>query len=330
MTTTPVNWGVIGPGKIAEKFARDIRLVPKAALVSVASSDPKRAISFAERCKVPKAAESYFQILNDPEIDAVYIATIHPTHYNIAKDALIAGKHVLIEKPMTVNAAQAKALVSLSRTRGLFLMEAMWTAFLPVTQAVRQLAHSKAIGVIKSLEGRFCISTTEENAKRLHDPALGGGALLDLGVYPISYAHMILGSDFSGVSSVMNIINGVDQRTEIRLSYPGGAISNLSCDIINESPILFKISGDQGVIEVPHFIGANSYTIHNSDGQSEHFHLPFCGEGFVEQISASCEAILNGQQESKSWSHHDTICVLALMDKVRQANLLHYGHFEST
>lgn len=155
MTTTPVNWGVIGPGKIAEKFARDIRLVPKAALVSVASSDPKRAISFAERCKVPKAAESYFQILNDPEIDAVYIATIHPTHYNIAKDALIAGKHVLIEKPMTVNAAQAKALVSLSRTRGLFLMEAMWTAFLPV--------------------------------------------------YPISYAHMILGSDFSGVSSVMNI-----------------------------------------------------------------------------------------------------------------------------
>ena len=116
MTRTSVNWGLIGPGKIAEKFARDISLVPNAALVSVPSSDPKRARSFAERCKVPRAAESYFQILNDPEIAAVHIATIHPNHYNIAKDASIAGKPVLIEKPMTINAAQAKALVSLSRT----------------------------------------------------------------------------------------------------------------------------------------------------------------------------------------------------------------------
>jgi predicted dehydrogenase len=321
--------GIIGPGNIAEKFARDIKLVPQALLVSVASSDPKRAMAFAERFKIPKAAQSYFHLLNDPEIDAVYIATIHPTHYTLAKQALMAGKHVLIEKPLTMNAAQAQTLMSLSHERGLFLMEAMWTAFLPVTQAVCQLARSGALGPIQKLEGAFCISTTETNAKRLHDPTLGGGALLDLGVYPLSFAHLIMGSSFSGVSSHMKITKGVDQRTEIRLTYPGGAMANLCCDITEESPLVFRIHSEKGVLEVPHFIGANSYSILSSDGKRESFSLPFHGEGFVEQIRASLEAILKGEQESKTWSHHDTLCVLRLMDKVRQDHALHYDNLES-
>lgn len=331
MTLSHVNWGIIGPGAIAEKFARDIQLVSKTKLVSVASSDPMRAKSFAERFKVSKAADSYSHLLNDPSIDAVYIATIHPTHYPIAKDALMAGKHVLIEKPMTMNAAQAKALVNLSRSQNLFLMEAMWTAFLPVTQTVCRLIVSKAIGPIQRLEGSFCISTTEENAKRLYDPALGGGALLDLGVYPLSYAHRILGSSYSAVSSAMKFTTqGVDQRTEIRLTYPGGVTSNLFCDLDSKTPISFKIYGDSGTIEVPHFLGATTYLIHKADGQTEQYSLPFRGEGFVEQIEASSEAIMNGQHESNLWSHQDTLSVVELMDTLRQANGLDYGNLEST
>ena len=331
MIVSHVNWGLIGPGAIAEKFARDIRLVSKARLVSVASSDPLRARSFGERFKVSKVADSYSQLLNDPGIDAVYIATIHPTHYPIAKDALMAGKHVLIEKPLTMNAEQAKALVSLARSRGLFLMEAMWTAFLPVTQAVRGLIESKAIGPIQRLEGSFCISTAEESAKRLYDPALGGGALLDLGVYPLSYAHMIMGSGYSAVSSAMTFTSkGVDRRTEIRLTYREGVMAALSCDMDSQTPISFKIYGDSGTIEVPHFLGATTYLLHRADGDTEQYSLPFRGEGFVEQIDASSEAIMNGQQESSLWPHQDTLSVLELMDTVRRANALHYGSLEST
>jgi predicted dehydrogenase len=260
----------------------------------------------------------------------VYIATIHPTHYGIARDALNAGKHVLIEKPMTMNGLQASSLISLAREKNLFLMEAMWTAFLPVTRAVLELVRSQKLGQIRSVEGSFSISVSEEEAERLYNPALGGGALLDLGIYPLSYAQMIMGSGYSGFSSKMKFTSkGVDESTEVKLSYPSGSVAELSCHMVHQTPIQFQIHGESGSIHVPHFLGAESFTVGWANGRSETYSFPFRGEGFVEQIEEASQSILKGHLESPIWCHQDSLSVLSLMDSIRQANSLYYPGLES-
>ena len=329
MKKNRVNWGLIGPGLIARKFAQDITLVKDASLIAVASSDPGRARNFAKDFQIPKACSSYGDLLSDPDVDGVYIATIHPTHYGIARDALNAGKHVLIEKPMTMNSLQARTLMDLARSKKLFLMEAMWTAFLPVTRAVLQLVRSGKLGSITKVEGSFSIGVTEAEAERLYNPALGGGALLDLGIYPLSYAHMVMGSGSSEFISEMNFTSkGVDESTRVKLTYGSGATAELSCHMAQKGPIQFQIHGEKGSVLVPHFLGANCYKVQWEHGEAETYSLPFRGEGFVEQIEGAGQSILEGHLENQFWSHKDSLSVMTLMDAVRKTHNLQYPGWE--
>ena len=193
MTTKKFNWGILGPGRIAQQFGDALLAIDDAALYAVASSNLDRAKAFAQQYNGEKTYDSYEALVNDPQVDAVYIATPHSLHRENALGCLAAGKAVLCEKPFTINARQAQDVIGLARKQRLFLMEAMWTRFLPVFVKIRSLLAEGAIGKVRQVQADFGFRPAFDPKSRLFDPALGGGALLDLGVYPVSLSSMVFG-----------------------------------------------------------------------------------------------------------------------------------------
>ncbi len=192
--TADIRWGVVGPGRIAEKVVEDFAVVDGARAVAVASRSLDRARAFAARHGIERAHGSYADILADPEVDVLYVATPHPQHHAIALGALRAGKALLIEKAFTATTAGAAEIVDVARETGVFVMEAMWTRFQPAIVAVRDLIADGAIGEVRSVQADLGVAREYDPSDRLFDPALGGGALLDLGVYVVSFAQMVLGT----------------------------------------------------------------------------------------------------------------------------------------
>lgn len=188
-----VRWGVLATGGIAARFTADVQGLPDAEVVAVASRTEASARDFAERHGIARAYGSWAELVADDEVDVVYVATPHSAHHAAASLALRAGKHVLCEKAFTLNSREAKELVALARDRGLFLMEAMWTYLNPVVRRLTELVRGGAIGEIRTVQADFGFAGDFAAGHRLRDPDLGGGALLDLGVYPVSFAHLLLG-----------------------------------------------------------------------------------------------------------------------------------------
>jgi len=248
----PVRWGIIGTGKIAAKFAADLAFAPGAKLIAVGSRGQASADAFGDQFSIPTRHGSYEDLANDPNVDAVYVATPHPAHHDATILCLNAGKHVLCEKAFAMNAAEACEMIEAAKTNNRFLMEAMWIRFRPIMYKIREIIAAGTLGEIQLVTANIGWKSSFDPEFRLYKPALGGGALLDGGVYPVSFASMVLGApdQVTGVATLGE--SNVDENASIALRHPSGAVAALGVTIRANPVSLGMIVGDKGTILIDH------------------------------------------------------------------------------
>ena len=315
--TEPLRWGVIGSGFIAETFARDLELTDSGTVVAIGSRSRTTADKFADRFGIPNRHAGYEALVADPEVDVVYVATPHPMHHANTMLALDAGKPVLVEKAFTMNAGEARDLVTTARTAGLFLMEAMWTRFLPHIAEVRRLIAEGVLGDIVSVSADHGQWFAKDADFRLFAPELGGGALLDLGVYPVSFASMVLGTPDRIVTLTDAAFTGVDGQTSMLFGYPSGAQAILTCTSSAASPVRAAIVGTDGRIEIDgDFYAPTSFTLVPRGGEPTRFEQPHAGHGIRHEADEVARCLREGLLESPLMPLDETISIMETMDEV--------------
>lgn len=312
------RWGIIGPGSIAHKFATGLRALDDAQIVAVGSRSQDRADAFADTYDVPNRHASYEALAEDPEVDAVYVATPHPFHKENSILCLKAGKPVLCEKPFTINQYEAREVIEVARSEGVFLMEAMWTRFLPITKQVKAWVTDGAIGEVRMLYADFGFRARLNPKGRLFDLALGGGGLLDIGIYPISYASIIFGTQPATISSQAHIgETGVDEQAAMVFSYDQGQLALISCGVRIKTPHEAKILGTDGMITVPQFWNGRT-AILSAGGKEEVITLECTGNGYECEAAEVAHCVREGKLESDLMPHDDTLANMQTLDAIRE------------
>ncbi|MDF2699327.1 MAG: gfo/Idh/MocA family oxidoreductase [Haloplasmataceae bacterium] len=309
-----INWGIIGTGTIAHKFATALSRVENAKLYGVGSRTIENAKAFQTEFNVTCAYGNYEELANDPYIDVVYIATPHPFHKENAILCINAGIAILCEKPFTLNAKDAKEIYELAQAKKVFIMEAMWTKFLPTTKKIHELLP--LIGEVRMVKADFSIRLGFNPTSRLMDINLGGGALLDLGIYPLTFATMVLGYPTSVESLVHIGETNVDEQSVIIMKYELGELAIVTSASQVEAPHDAYILGTNGKIHVPSFWNAQKAYLH-VNGEIKEFNLPFTKNGYEYEIEEVNNCLRIGKLESDINPMTDTIKVLEIMDKVR-------------
>lgn len=311
-----IRWGIVGPGCIAEKFASAVKNVDCAELTAVASRSVEKAQQFADKHSIANVFTGYEAMAVSDAVDAVYISTAHPFHLPCAELFLNSHKHVLCEKPLCVNSAQGKRLKAAAAENGVFLMEAMWTRFLPAVMELQRIASDGEIGKVMGLEADFCYSCEAFEDPKLFDNSLAGGSLLDVGVYGLHFASLFLGNKPVSVTSQANIVSGVDRHMSVLLKYASGAVASITSAISLYKPETAYIYGTNGYICVPKFYGAVEFSV-VKNGKTVRYEYPSIGNGFEEEIYEACRCIADGKCESDILPLDETIAVLELMDTIR-------------
>jgi predicted dehydrogenase len=320
-----IRWGIMGTGWIADRFATDLALLPDAELQAVGSRSAATAERFGRRFDIPHRYATYEALVGDPKVDVVYIATPNPMHHQNCLLCLEAGKHVLCEKPFALNAAEAEEMVGAARDRHLFLMEAMWSRFLPVMGRVRELVAEGAIGDVQVLAAELCIRFDFDPSDRRYAPELGGGALLDLGVYPIAFASMIMGQPSSITASASLGATAVDEQTGIALGYDGGQLSSLYCSIRVDSPVEAALMGTRGSIRIhPWWIRPAALTLSRKGQDDTVIKLPYHGEGYHFEAAEVMDCLRSGRIESALMSLDETLSIVRTLDTIRAQIGLRY------
>lgn len=313
----PLRWGIIGTGRIAHTFADDLRLTDEGVVSAVGSRSASSAAAFGDEFNVERRYGSYEELVDDSTIDAVYVATPHPMHYENAMLALEHDKPVLVEKAFTMNAEQARELVTMARTKGLFMMEAMWTRFLPHVVAVRELLDQGVLGEIVQLNADHGKWFAKDPEFRLFAPELGGGAMLDLGVYPVSFASMVLGTPKRIAALVDPAFTGVDGNTSMLFGYHGGAHAVLTCTSAARSATRASIVGTDARIEIEgDFYAPSSFAVISRDGEERRYSFETQGRGLHYQAIEVARCIAAGYQESLVMPLDETISIMETMDTV--------------
>ena len=318
MAEVKLRWGIIGTGKIAASFAADLRHAKDCQLVAVASRTRDTAEAFGERYAIPRRHASYASLAEDPQVDVAYIATPNTQHYENSALCLQAGKAVLCEKPFTLNAREAAALIGLARQKGLFLMEAMWTRFLPAIEEVRRLLRDGALGEPHLLTADFGRRFRFNRASRLFAPELGGGALLDLGVYPVSLASLVFGPP-ARISSMATLgSTGVDEQEGILLGYDGGRMAILTASMQTTTPEEATICGTQGLLRIHSPMHAPSrITLIPEDGKPRTSGYAIRGNGLHYQAEEVARCLREGLVESDRMRLEESLQVMQTMDALR-------------
>jgi predicted dehydrogenase len=330
MDDKPIRWGLLGTGGICQALAEALAHVPDARLVAVGSRGLERAAAFAARNAAThpglRALGSYAALVEDPEVDVVYIGTPHTDHAGSALLALQAGKAVLCEKPFTLNLAQAEAVVALARERRLFLMEAMWTRFVPAVAEVRRLVDAGAIGEPLSVRADFGFSAAGLPAEhRALNPALGGGSLLDLGIYPLSLASFLLGPIEAAWAQAQLGPTGVDLHTAFTLRHHGGALSQGLSSLRGRTPWRAQVLGSEGYMELhAPFFHAETFTLVQGDGLPVEHHLPHTGNGYAHQVLEVHRCLRQGLTESPVMTLDESLALMGWLDAIRQQVGLRY------
>jgi predicted dehydrogenase len=324
----PIRWGIIGTGGIAGALATDLRLVPDASLVAVGSRSQSTADEFGARFDVPHRHATYDDLVNDPDVDAVYVSTPHPAHHDAALLAINAGKAVLVEKPFTMNAKEASSLIDAARSRGVFLMEAMWGRFLPHMVRLRELLTARALGDVGVVIADHNQWFARDPSHRLFDPALGGGALLDLGIYPVSFASMVLGTPTRVTAVSDRAFTGVDATTSAILQYDDGAHSVLTTSLEVAGPNRAAIVGTDARIEIDAtFYAPTSFTLIGRDGTAiERFVGSVEGRGMECEVTEVMRCMRAGKLESDVLPLDETLAIMGTLDEIRrQIGLVYAG-----
>lgn len=319
MANKRFNWGILGPGRIAQQFADGLKSIDDAALYAVASRNLERAGAFAEKNGGEKTYGSYESLVNDPQVDAVYIATPHRFHFDNTMLCLNAGKAVLCEKPLTVNAAETRKLLETARTKKVFLLEALWTRFLPIYGPIRQWLDERAIGDLHLLSSTFGFSIPKGREERWLNPELAGGTLLDMGVYPISVSQWIMGQapESFGAKAIVGE-TGVDELTSVVLQYPGGVISQFSSNFLSNNVNDFHIYGSKGSIRIHAAYWAATMATLSVNGQDDlTISKPLRSGGFEYQTEEVMRCVRAGLLESPGMTQAETLANMELMDAIR-------------
>lgn len=315
-----IRWGILGCGKIANKFASDLKLVEGAELHAVASRNTARLQAFAAQFGALRAFETYEDLAACPEVDAVYIATPHGLHYEHALLCLRAHKAVLCEKAFALNLAQAREMIDLARREKVFLMEAFWTKFLPQYEKVQEIIRSGTLGEIKLIQSDFGFRAPEPRAQRLYDPMLGGGSLLDIGIYPVFLAQSVLGKPTHVHAFVTPFPSGVDEQCVMTMKFAGGALAVLSSTFAAETPVEAVIAGTEGRIVMRNRFHNATATVELVMGREAPKILEVhreSGFGYQFETRHVNDCLRKGLTESPVMSHADTLMLMETLDRIR-------------
>lgn len=314
----PIRWGILATGQIATTFVEDLRRVPDAEVVAVGSRTQAAADAFARRYAIPRGYGDWASLAADSTVDVVYVATPHSAHQAAAAPCLAAGRAVLCEKPLTLDAASGRELVQTARSAGRFLMEAMWTRCNPTIRRLVELVADGAIGEVTAVHADFGLAGPLPPQHRLLDPALGGGALLDLGIYPVTLAHLLLGEPDRIEAWASLTPAGVDQQTGLLLGYASPALAALTCGFIGPTSCTATVTGRSGRIALPApFFRPDRLTLHRTGTGPEVLAAPLAGHGYLPEIEEVHRCLRAGLTESPLVPHAATLSVLSVLDRVR-------------
>lgn len=319
-----VNWGIIGLGKIANKFAEDLAATKTAQLYAVASRSSENALSFAEKHGAKAGYGSYEQIMQDDKVDVIYIATPHVFHHELTMQCIKNGKAVLCEKPFAMNIKEAREMIELSKKEGVFLMEALWTRFLPHFQLVMDKVQSGEMGKIKSVKADFGFKAEFDKSKRLFNKDLGGGSLLDIGIYPVFLAYSLLGKPDKIEAKAEFTETNVDASCDIRFNYQDGVQAELHSTLLEKTPTTAEIELEKGkIILNSRFHEPTSVRI-TSEGNEETFDFGVKTRGYNFEAEHVTEMLQQGKTESDIWPLDKTLELMELLDTIREKIGLEY------
>ncbi|MGA8116506.1 MAG: Gfo/Idh/MocA family oxidoreductase [Actinocatenispora sp.] len=317
MAERTIRWGILSTGGIAATFTEDLLGMDGAEVVAVGSRAADSAEAFAGRYGIPRAYGSWQALADDPDVDVVYVATPHSAHHAAAVTCVEAGRAVLVEKSFTLNLAQAEDLVARARRAGVFVMEAMWTRCMPAVRQMIELISTGAIGTPRVVTADFGVTGAFDAAHRLRAPSLGGGALLDLGVYPVWFAQLVLGTPGTVRATGRLTPEGVDETTGMLLGYDSGAVATLSCSLSADSPRTASVTGTEGRIELTRgFFAPQGFTLHRGGG-TERVEAAQTGHGYVHEAAEVMRCLRAGLTESPLVPVADTLAVMGTLDAVR-------------
>lgn len=313
-----IKWGIMGTGRIAGSFAVALNYLEDAELYGIGSRSEERADAFSDEYSVPKSFHDYESLVNNPDIDVVYIATPHSLHKENCLMCLEHGKAVLCEKPFTINAAEAAAVINFARERRLFLMEAMWSRFVPAAIKLKELIEDKIIGDIQYLFAGGAFIPEFDPDHYLFKKELGGGVLLDGGIYPVSLASWLLGYPDRIQSAGRLNSSGIDDHDALLLEYDCGAIAGLHVSMRTQSPPDITVLGSKGKIYVhPAMFCPSKITLSLFDAEETEIALPFASNGYQYEAMEVNRCLREGKTESKVMPLDETLAIMRMMDEIR-------------
>ena len=322
-----VNWGIIGLGKIAHKMAQDLLLAQErgAVLYAVASRSQEKADEFGRKYRATKAYPQYKDLIQDPKVDVVYIATPHVMHADLSIRCMEAGKAVLCEKPLAMSEGQAQSMIDTAQRQKAFLMEGMWTRFMPSTEKVLDMLGQGVIGEIRSIRADFGYQGHFDPQSRLFKKELGGGALLDIGIYPLYLAQLLLGAPQKLEALAKFGPTQVDHSCNMITQYANGALGILDASLEVHTPIEAWIHGDQGCIRMHHrFHHATQASLYEKDELMATHDLPYVGNGYYHEALEVMDCLREGKTQSDKMSHQDSLTLMQSLDLGRQKIGLEY------
>ncbi|MGH1363709.1 MAG: Gfo/Idh/MocA family protein [Calditrichia bacterium] len=318
MYSSQIRWGILSTGSIATTFAKTLKAVGEADLVAVASRSLSSAESFAKEHNIAKAYGSYQELAEANDIDVIYIATPHIFHHRDVMMCLKAGKHVLCEKAFTINATEARELVETARSERLFLMEAMWNRYMPLTAKLREILKDETIGRLLRMHGELAFDRSADPRGRLFELELGGGALLDLGIYPLALIFNVMGipEAISGYAQLG--ATGADYQSGAHMRFPDGSLGSFYCALNNETTGGAVIDGTKGKIHIhAPLYKPESLTITLATGKVETFHLPCSGTGYEYEAIEVMNCLRAGKLESPLMPLYESVAMMEAMDSLR-------------
>ncbi len=318
-------WGIIGCGNIAHQFAKSLAILPEVKLLGVASRSEEKARNFASLYAAEHWFGSYTDLVRMPELDAVYIATTHNFHFENSMLCLDHGKGVLCEKPLTVNAVEAEKLIRHARSQNVFLMEAFWTRFLPSSRKLIEILDQRVIGEVKMIKADFGYNFPFDAESRVYNPVLAGGALLDVGIYPINLAQYIYRSDPVEILSA-GILSSthIDEQSAYIFKYEGSRMALLYSAVNVETKHDAWIYGTEGIIHMPKFYCASKLHVSKSTGENATIDLPYESTGYGYEAEEVRRCMGAGKIESDIMPHRESLKIMKIMDKMRHSWGLRY------
>lgn len=314
----PIRWGILGTGLIAAEFAKAMQHVRDAELVSVGSRTQSSASDFANAHGIAHAHASYEALAQDPIVDVVYIATPHTLHFENTLLCLQAGKHVLCEKPFALNTAQVTEMLIAAQGHKLFLMEAMWMRFIPLLRDLQRRLAENEIGEVRMLQADFGFRAPFDPSSRLFNLDLAGGALLDIGIYPLAFATLLLGEPEEITSIAHKATTGVDEQSAYLLRHAQGQISVLASALRTQTSMSASVYGTHGHIHLPkQFWRAKEMIVQRRNKTAEVVHLPYDGNGYQFEAQEVVDCLLAGKTESEIMPLADSLSLMRVMDQIR-------------